>query len=540
MSNTVPAPGGRRLRKGLALTAVCLAGGILPASLTGSSVALPGIGHDLDAGLAPLQWVVNSYNLTFGSFMLAAGSLADRVGRRRMFTAGTVLFALSSLLSALAGNVYLLDALRALAGLGAAAVLTSGSALLAGLFEGPALGRAFGILGSSFGAGLALGPSTAGLLVSAFGWRAVFLSHLAVAALALVLVPVVPADRPERSGGRADWIGTLTFTGALFLFTLAMVEGPQLGWFGGGQVPGLVAGSLALLVAFVVAERRLKHPMFDLTLFRNPRFVAVCLMPVVLAFGFVSLLVLLPSWLVAADGLSTAAAGAAMMALTAPVLLLPALAGKLSARVPAGALLGASLVLMAAGTAWLTVVRPGISTAALVGPLLVIGAGMGIAAGLLDAAAIGSVEPERAGMAAGMFNTMRLAGETVAIVIMSAILVSLTAGRLTGAPAAGGALAGKLVGGDLSGALALAPGADPAAFTAQLADGYTGALRLTLWILTAICLLSTVPVVLLVRDRRTAPAATAPDAPDAPAGELSTAALDAGFEAAQAAPVGAK
>jgi MFS family permease len=522
MSTTVPAPGGRRLRQGLALTAVCLAGGVLPASLTGSSVALPGIGHQLGAGLVPLQWVVNSYNLTFGSFMLAAGSLADRFGRRRMFTIGTVLFALSSLVSAFAANVYLLDAVRAVAGLGAAAVLTAGSAMLAGLFQGPALGRAFGILGSAFGAGLALGPSSAGLLVSAFGWRAVFASHLAVAVLALLIVPLVPADR-ERSAGGVDWLGTFTFTGALFLFTLAMVEGPQLGWFGGGQVPAMLLGSLALLLAFGVTEARRKHPMFDLSLFRRPRFVAVCLMPVVLAFGFVSLLVLLPTWFVAADGLSSARTGAVMMALTVPVLLLPTVAGNLAQRVPARVLLALSLVLMAGGTAWLTVVRPGIPLLQLTGPLLLIGAGMGVAAGLLDAAAIGSVEPERAGMAAGMFNTMRLAGETVAIVIMSAVLVTLTGTRLAAhAPAgtSGGALADKLVSGDPAGALGLAPGADPTALGALLADGYTDALRTLLWILTAVCLLSAVPITLLVRERRTAtdPADTAVAEEREPAG----------------------
>ncbi|PYC72358.1 MFS transporter [Streptomyces tateyamensis] len=513
MSTTLASPD-RRLRQGLALVAVCLAGGILPASLTGSSVALPGIGHDLHAGLVPLQWVVNSYNLTFGSFMLAAGSLADRIGRRRMFTLGTALFALCSLVSAFAGNVYLLDAVRALSGVGAAAVLTSGSALLAGLFQGPALGRAFGILGSAFGAGLALGPSTAGFLESAFGWRAVFLSHVVVTVLAMLLIPLIPASR-ERSAGGVDWLGTATFTGALFLLTLAMVEGPQLGWFSLGQVPAMLLGSLALLVAFVVTERRRAHPMFDLSLFRSPRFVAVCLMPVVLAFGFVSLLVLLPSWFVTADGLSTAQTGLVMMALTAPVLLLPAVAGSLAKRFSARVLLGLSLVLMAVGTAWLTVLHPGVGAGLLVGPLLLIGAGMGVAAGLLDAAAIGSVEPERAGMAAGMFNTMRLAGETVAIVIMSTVLVSLTGSRLDGkVGAAGGqAVADKLVGGDMSGALALVTG-DRGALTQLLAGGYSDALRLTLWALTAICLLSAVPITLLLRERKAAEAAEVTELPE--------------------------
>ncbi|MEU6283406.1 MFS transporter [Streptomyces sp. NPDC047028] len=494
------------MRKGLILTSVCLAGGILPASLTGSSVALPGIGHALTPSLATLQWVVNAYNLTFGAFMLATGSLADRFGRRRMFTFGTALFALCSLISALSGNIYLLDAARALAGVGAAAVLTSGSAMLATVFEGPALGRAFGILGSAFGAGLALGPSTAGLLVSGFGWRGVFLSHLAVTAVAMLAIPLMPGEHHAPAGGRVDWPGTLTFTGALFLLTFALVEAPQTGWLSGGVVPAMIVGSVVLLAAFAVVERRRRDPMFDLTLFRNRSFVAVCLMPVVLAFGFVSLLVLLPSWFVTAGGYSTTRVGVTMMALTLPVLLLPAVAGHLAQRIPARVLLGLSLLLMAGGTAWLTVIHPGVSTAVLAGPLLLIGSGMGVSAGLLDAAAVSSVEPERAGMAAGMFNTMRLSGETLAIVIMSAFLVTSTGNRLSSGAdrfttADSGSLADKLVGGDLSGALSLAPRADRDAFTSFLAGGYTGALHLTLWVLSGICLLSAAPIARLLRPR---------------------------------------
>jgi MFS family permease len=500
---------------GLTLAAVCVAVLVLPASLTGTSVALPNIGHDLHAGLVPLQWVVNAYNLTFASFMLAAGSLADLFGRRRVFTTGAVLFATASLASGLAGNVFLLDLARAAAGLGAAAVMTAGCAILANTFQGAAMARAFGLLGAAAGAGLALGPSTSGFLIGALGWRAVFLSHLAIGVLVLLAVPFMAESRDSRATG-VDWLGTVTFSSSLLLLTLGVVEGPQLGW-ASSTVLGLLACSAVLMGAFVVAELRQRRPMFDLSLFRRPRFVAVCLVPIAAAFGFVSLLVFLPSYFVGADRASSASAGMAMLALTLPVLVFPVMGGRLVARgVPVRTVLSVSLLLIAAGAAWLTVIHPGIGISRLVGPLVVIGIGMGLSAGLIDGVAISSVEPERAGMAAGMFNTMRLAGEAIAIAAIGAVLVSLVRsrlaegiGRFTGAGDLDvGGLANKVVGGDLAGQAGAAGTTNATAFAGFLADGYTDALHTVLWVVAAICAAGAVILYVILADR--APA-TVPD-----------------------------
>jgi MFS family permease len=500
----------RRLHPGLTLAAVCVAVLVLPASLTGTSVALPSIGQDLNAGLVPLQWVVNAYNLTFASFMLAAGSLADLFGRRRVFTIGTVVFALSSLASGLANNVILLDLARAAAGIGAAAVMTAGCAILANTFQGPAIAKAFGLLGASAGAGLALGPSTSGLLVGSFGWRAVFLSHLVIGVLVLLAVPFLGESRDAGATG-VDWPGTVTFSSSLFLLTLAVVQGPQLGW-ASGTVLALLAGFAVLMVAFVVAELRQRRPMFDLGLFRNSRFVAACLLPVAAAFGFVSLLVFLPSYFVGADGATSEGAGTAMLALTLPVLAVPVIAGRLVARgIQVRVVLSLSLLLIAVGAAWLTIIQPGIGLPSLVGPLLVIGVGMGLSAGLIDGVAISSVEPERAGMAACMFNTMRLASEAIAIAGIGSVLVTLVQDRLSDGidrfPAASGdvgGLANKVVGGDVAGQTSAAGGADNAAFGRFLADGYTDALHTVLWVVAAICAVGAAIVFVILADRNSA------------------------------------
>jgi len=510
-------------RPTIVLAAVCVAVLILPASLTGSSVALPDIASSLHAGLVPLQWVVNAYNLAFASFMLACGSLADIVGRRRLFTVGTIVFALASLASGLSSSVLLLDVLRGVAGFGAAAVMTSGSAILANTFQGAALGRAFAVLGSSAGAGLAFGPSLSGLLVGTLGWRWVFLMHAVVAASVLLALPVIPESR-NREGARVDWWGTVTFTGSLFLLMLGVVQGPQAGW-ASAEVIGLFVGAVILILLFVVGEKRQAQPMFDMALFRQPRFLGVSLLPVAIAFGFVCLLVLLPSWFSGANGASADAAGLTMMLLTLPVLVVPLGVAQLVKRgVSTRVVLSLSLLLVALGGAWLTVLHPGISSLGLAGPLLLIGVGMGLSAGLVDGVAVTSVAPERAGMAAGMFNTMRLAGEAVAITVMSTVMVSLLQGRVAaglhnyGRPSADAAsLANRVATGNLAGAANSVPPALRAPFHRFLADSYTGAFQSVLWLLAAVCAVATVVVYLLLRDRPSTP--TTEDAVKAPVQE---------------------
>ncbi|MEV5383813.1 MFS transporter [Streptomyces sp. NPDC052721] len=517
-------------RPTIILAAVCVAVLILPASLTGSSVALPDIASNLDAGLVPLQWVVNAYNLAFASFMLACGSLADIVGRRRMFAIGTAVFALASLGSGLSGDVLLLDVLRGVAGLGAAAVMTSGCAILATTFEGAALGRAFAVLGSSAGAGLALGPSLSGLLVGTLGWRWVFLAHAVVAAVVLLALPAIPESR-NSEGARVDWWGTVTFTASLFLLMLGVVQGPQIGW-ASAEVIALFVGAVLLIALFTVVESRQAHPMFDLALFRQSRFLAVCLLPVAIAFGFVCLLVLLPSWFSGANGQSADAAGATMMLLTLPVLVVPLGVNRLVKRgMSTRAVLSLSLLLVALGGAWLTVLHPGIPTWQLAGPLLLIGIGMGFSAGLIDGVAVTSVAPERAGMAAGMFNTMRLAGEAVAITVMSTVMVSLLQSRVAqglhdyGRPSSDAAgLANRVASGDLTGAAHSAAPELRDRFSGFLADSYTGAMHSVLWLLAAICAVTTVVVYLMLRDPQeaTTDAPTAEDTVEDPTAQETT------------------
>jgi len=495
----------RRASPAITLVAVCVACGLLPASLTGTSIALPAISADLGVSLVSLQWIVNAYNLTFASVMLASGALADLLGRKRMFATGLVGFVACTAAAGSVSNIVVVDVLRGAAGVAAALVLTAASAMLAQTFDGPARMKAFGWLGSSFGLGLALGPSTSGVLVDLWGWRSVFFTHALIAAAVLLALPKLAESRnPDASG--VDWLGTTTFSGSLFALTLALVEGPQLGW-AAPAVLVLYAAFAVLLIAFVVVEHRQARPMFDLGLFRQPKFVAVCLMPVLLAFGFVCLLVFLPSFFIGITGMSAQRAGLTMLLLTVPVLVFPVVAGTVSKTVPPRVLLGVSLLLVAAGAAWLTTIDRTSGVGTLLGPLLVIGTGVGISFGLLDGAAVSTVDASRAGMAAGMFNTMRLTGEAVAIAGMGSLLVSLTQSGLVGGigqyPAAGdaGAVADKAAQGGIADLAAAVPAGRREAFTEFVSGSYTSAFHTVLWLLAAVCALGAPAIAWMLRER---------------------------------------
>jgi MFS family permease len=480
------------------LVVVCAAIVLVPISATGASLAVPGIGADLHSGLSATDWAVNAFFLTFAAFMAITGSLADQTGRRRMFIGGLALFSTAMLVAAAAPGVAVLIAGRALAGAGAAATTTAGSALLAQAYPGPSRTRAFAAFGTSIGVGLAFGPLVAGLLVGAGGWRLFF------AVAGLVLLPVLAAARllgESRDPGEAiDWAGAATFTAALSLLVAAIVEGPSLGWDSSFVIVATLA-AVALFAAFVGLGRRSRAPMIDLGLLANARFAAICAMPVLLAFGFVALLIVLPPYFAAVDGDSAIESGLLLILLTGPTLPVPFVVGRIAHRVPLRALLITTMGLVAAGLAWLTVLRPGASVAALAGPLLTIGVGFGISLAVMDGAAISSVPASRAGMAAGLFNTARLTGEAVAVAVTGAVLAAVTradlAARVDGGRAAGAT--GRLLQGDMAGALR---GLGRPDLRAVAGAAYTDAMHVALWAIAGLMVLGALAVAWLTRPSR--------------------------------------
>lgn len=493
----------KRPRTGLAILAVALSSLTLPLAVTGPAVALNDMAVDLSAGIAETQWVQNAYGVTFAACLLAAGALADRHGRRLILISGLWLFAVMSGLIAVSQNMVLVDIARALQGIGAAGVITSGGAVLAAMFTGPARAKAFGVLGASFGCGLALGPLTAGLLVNLGSWRLVFLLNTVIALVVLLFLAKHLPESRDPDATTVDWAGLATFSGSLALLTLFFVEGPVRGW---ASTPALAAavGSVLLLVAFVVVELKQAKPVFDLSLLKKPSFIVVICQPFTVTFGFVVLLVYLPPYFQGVSGHSALASGALLLPLTLPVLVLPLIAGRVATHIPLRFMLAGSSSLIAGGSLWLTTLQPGGSLAELVGPLALFGIGVGSAFGVMDNAAVSVVPVERAGMASGMFNTMRITGETVAIAGAAALLSSLTLTDLQDrAPllADPTVLAGDAVQGRLAQAIEAVPADQRELAMQATSTAFTSAMHVTLIMLAVLALIGAISTVTFLRDR---------------------------------------
>lgn len=480
------------LRRLGVLAAVCAAALALPLTFSGGAVATPAIGRDLGGSPAAMNWITNAFMLTFGSLLMAAGTLADRFGRRRLFAYGAAGFALSSLALGFAPSIVAVDLLRALQGVAAAATLAGGTAALAQEFDGHSRTRAFSLLGTTFGIGLAFGPVLAGWLIEHAGWRAIF----AASALACLfsLLFGVPRMRESRDphARRLDWGGTATFTAALTCLTCGVIEAPSLGWT---SVPviALLASCVAFSAAFAVVELRAARPMLDLTLFRYPRFVGVQVLPIATCYCYIVLLVILPLRFIGILGHSEVHAGWLMLALSVPMLAVPLAAAALTRWMSAGTISGIGLTIAAGGLYLLRAALRDCTDAALIVPMLMIGIGTGLPWGLMDGLSVSVVPKSRAGMATGIFSTTRVAGEGIALAVVSAVLAALAQTSLRAAvpqvsPRTVAHAAAELAAGDLHGAAALLPDVASAALRAgydlafeRLLDGLT--------IITLICAL---------------------------------------------------
>jgi MFS family permease len=475
------------------LAAICLAALGLPLSFTGGAVATPAIGRKLGGSATALTWITNAFMLSFGSLLMAAGALADQFGRKRMFVTGMVMFTVISLALAFAPSVAWLDALRAVQGVAAAAALASGSAALAQEFEGHALTRAFSMLGTTFGIGLAFGPLVAGMLIEAFGWRSIFVTTALLGTLALVFGPPRMRETRDPNASGLDWPGTITFTGTLALFTFGVIQGPESGW-DSLLITGALSASALLLVAFVMIETRVARPMLDLTLFRYTRFVGVQILPIGTCYCYIVLVILLPLRFIGVEGMSEIDAGWLMVALSLPMLVVPAVVASLTRWVSAGVLSGVGFVIAAVGLHWLSGAGVGGDRMTLILPMLVIGIGAGMPWGLMDGLAVTVVPKERAGMATGIFNTARVAGEGVALAIVSAVLAALAHTGLRAMLSRDAAIptanlseaAQRIATGDIANAAALLPQVG----RGVLVSAYADAFQFLVHILTGITLLA--------------------------------------------------
>ncbi|APA68556.1 MFS transporter [Janthinobacterium sp. 1_2014MBL_MicDiv] len=472
-------PSSSKLMLTLQVLAACLTGLLIPLCFTGPAVVLPALSAELHGSASALNWVINAYILSYGSAMMVAGSLTDVLGRRRVWLSGLALFCVATLAIAWAPTVAWIAVLRGVQGLGGAAAFAAAMSSLAPLFRGAARNRVMSLLGTTFGLGLAFGPLAAGAMLELARWPAIFYATALLGAIGALLVAAsVPADAPQ-AGGRLDWPGAISFSAALALLTVGTLLAPEHGWRSAAVLLPLALAAL-LFWSFIVIEGKARQAMLDLRLFRQRRFVGVQVLAASPAFLFIVLIVMLPGRFIGIDGVSALAAGRLMIALAAPLLVVPVLAALLLRWFKAGTLCAAGLLLVAVALAWLAQVLGTGSGAALAWPLLLVGIGIGLPWGLMDGMALSAVETQRAGMATGIFNTVRISADGVALAVAGAVLAGLIGAALARQLPAGLPLlaaASRAALGDLQQAAQLLPG-HQALLRASYDDAFRHLLRL--------------------------------------------------------------
>ena len=398
------------------LAAAVLASGAAFLDSTIVNIALPTIARDLDAGFSALQWVLDAYLLTLGALLLVGGALGDMLGRRRVFEAGLIAFAATSLACGLAPSPTTLILGRALQGVAAALLIPGSLAILSTVFAPDDRARAIGAWSGLAGVSTAIGPFLGGWLVDTSTWRWAFLVNLPILATAWRLTRgFVPADGPA-GGGRLDWAGAALVVVALVLLVYPLIEARHLS---GAVIATMLAGGAVAAAAFVLVELRAERPMLPPALFANRVFSVANIVTFVVYGAFGGALFLVTLQLQTQLGYSALESGAAMLPVTLMLLLFSARVGGLATRFGARPFLVAGPVLAGVGLALFVRVVPGTTYLGAVLPaVLVFAVGLVLVVAPITATAIGAVEESRAGVASGTNNAVARVASLVAVAVL--------------------------------------------------------------------------------------------------------------------------
>ena len=393
------------------------------------NVALPSIGVALHFSRDDLSWVVNAYTLTFGGFLLLGGRLADLLGRRRMFMLGLVVFSLASLAGGLAQSEAWLLAARAVQGLGAAIVSPAALSIITTTFaEGAERNRALGIWGAVAGAGGAAGVLLGGILTSGLSWRWVLFVNVPIGLIAATLAPRLLLESKAEDGTKGfDIPGAVTVTAGLALLIYTVVDAVNAGWGSTGTLLRL-AGSAILLAAFVVIERRTRHPLMPFSIFRLRTLRGADIVGLLIGMSLFSMFFFISLYLQDVLGYSPIRAGVSYLPLAVGIIISAGAGSQLVTRIGFKPVLTGGLLLIAAALLWFSrVPAPGGSFGAdVLGPSLLAAFGLGFSFVSVTIGAVTGTKPHEAGLASGLINTAQQVGGALGLAILATIANSRT------------------------------------------------------------------------------------------------------------------
>ena len=432
-TETLTEPVARRaVNPSLVLALVCLAQFMVVLDATIVNVALPTLQHDLHFSPSSLQWVINSYTLVFGGFLLLGGRASDLFGRKRLFLAGLVVFTAASVLDGIAPSSGFLIAARALQGFGAALVSPAALSIVTTTFpEGRERTRAMGVWAAIAVGGGAVGLLLGGILTEYASWRWIFFINVPVGVLAFALATrFVPESRlAERRG--FDLVGALSVTGGLIVLVYAIVKVQAYGWVS-AQTIGLLAVAVALLATFVVTELRSRHPLVRLDIFRTRSLTAANTVMLAVGGGMFAIFFFATLYVQEILHLSPVQAGLGFLPLTAGIILASGIAQQAIGRVGVLPVVVSGMALASAGLVLLSRVSADGAYASDVLPgLVVMAVGLGLTFVPLTLIGTTNVANSDAGLASGLFNTSQQVGGALGLAVLSTLAANRTADRLS-------------------------------------------------------------------------------------------------------------
>ncbi|HEX3608720.1 MAG TPA: MFS transporter [Solirubrobacterales bacterium] len=410
-------------RKWWTLVLVSIATFMLLLDVTVVNVALPDIQRELHASLSSLQWVVDAYSLMLAAFLLTAGSLGDRLGRRRVFTLGFGIFTFASFLCGISNDPTLLNLARGLQGVGGAGMFATSLALIGQEFHGRDRATAFGVWGATVGGAVAIGPLVGGVITQSLGWEWIFFVNVPIGIAAMILTERQIVNVFAKDPEPVDVPGLVTFSLALFLLIFGLIRGNPEGW-ASALILSCLGGAALLLVAFIAIELRSRYPMLDLTLFRKPAFNGVSAVAFGLSAGMFAMFLYLTIYMQGVLDLSPLEAGLRFLPLTVLGFIVAPISGALSNRIPIRFLLGAGLGTVGIGLLLMHGVTPSSGWTALLGGFVVAGIGIGITNPGIGQAAIAVVPVEKSGMGSGINTTFRQVGIATGVAGLGAVFQS--------------------------------------------------------------------------------------------------------------------